>query len=176
MSETTTHYCSGYNSWMGKFNIKDEADFEKTKADAEAFYATVGKVYCPYFKEKIAFNAKGLRHLKFKSDQVARTQEDQYTRLKLIRLAPMVLQDSKTVQGISEIRRFEMQKINSRWENVLKEVTFYEFAAVIDTVRVKVIIKCVAGGIKHFWSVIPYWRIDKQNSKRILHNLDHEND
>ena len=54
---------------MGKFNFKDEQDFMAIKEKAEIFYKTIGEVYCPYFHEKISFNAKGLRHLKFKSDQ-----------------------------------------------------------------------------------------------------------
>ncbi len=40
---------------MGRFNFKDEEDFEKVKADAEAVYPTIGEIYCPYFKEKISF-------------------------------------------------------------------------------------------------------------------------
>ena len=161
---------------MGKFNFKDEIDFESTKNAAETFYSTVGQIYCPYFKEMIAFNAKGLRHLKFKSDQVARTQEDQYARLKLLKFAPTIIQDSKTLQGICEIRRFEVQNINSRWDTVLKPVTYYEFIAVIENIRAKVIVKMISGGQRHFWSIIPYWRIDKTNSKRILHNLSQEAD
>lgn len=159
---------------MGRFNFKDEEDFEKVKVDAETLYSTIGEIYCPYFKEKISFNAKGLRHLKFKSDQVARTKEDQYTRLKLLRFAPIILQESRMVQGICEINKFETQNTNSRWENVLKEVIFYEFIAVINNIRVKVIVKHIIGGLKHFWSVIPYWRIDKNGSKRILHNIGSE--
>ena len=58
----------------------------------------------------------------------------------------------------------------------MKEVTYYEFIAVVNTVRVKVIIKEVLGGEKHFWSVIPFWGIDKVTSKRILHSGDPEND
>ena len=32
---------------MGKFNFKDEQDFEKVRADAETFYAAINKVRCP---------------------------------------------------------------------------------------------------------------------------------
>ncbi|MBI2046188.1 MAG: hypothetical protein HYT28_02115 [Parcubacteria group bacterium] len=52
----------------------------------------------------------------------------------------------------------------------MKEVIFYEFIAVVDTIRAKVIVKQICGGEKHFWSVIPYWGINKNNSKRILHS------
>ena len=161
---------------MGKFNFKDEKDFLSVKETADKFYAEINEVYCPYFKEKIAFNAKGLKHLKFKSDQVARMREDQYARLKLLPTAVEVLKKSHTVQGVWSTKKFEDQKTNSRWEHVFKDVTFYEFIAVIQNVRVKVIIKEILGGEKHFWSVIPYWDIDKINSKRILHSGNPEND
>ena len=58
----------------------------------------------------------------------------------------------------------------------MKEVTFYEFIAVLDSIRVKVIVKEVYGGEKHFWSVIPYWGIDKMNSKRVLYSRDIEDE
>jgi hypothetical protein len=53
---------------MGKFNFKKN-DFKKIKKEAEKFYDSVEEVYCPYFNEKITFNTKGLKHLKFKDDQ-----------------------------------------------------------------------------------------------------------
>lgn len=161
---------------MGKFNFKDEKDFEKTSADAEAFYATIRKVRCPYLGEEIAFNAKGLRHLKFKSDQQARSRQEQYARLKLLHFAPEVLRRSHTLQGVWQTKRFETQNINSRWEHVMKGVVFYEFIAIVENIRMKIIVKEVLGGEKHFWSVIPYWGIDKENSKRVLYSGDPEHD
>ena len=160
---------------MGKFNL-NENDFENVKKGAETFYETIGEIYCPYLKEKIAFNSKGFRHLKFKSDRQARSRKDQYTRLKLLHVAPQILKASHTLQGIWQTKRFEMLKTNNRWEYILKEVSFYEFIAVLNSVRAKVIVKEVHGGGKHFWSVIPYWGIGKDNRKRILYsgNLEHD--
>lgn len=51
----------------------------------------------------------------------------------------------------------------------MKDVTYYEFIAILDHIRLKVIIKEVMGGEKHFLSVIPFWGIDKKTGKRILH-------
>jgi len=161
---------------MGKFNFKDNKDFEEVKKKAEKFYATINSIHCPYFGEKITFNAKGMKHLKFKRDQVARIQQDQYSRLKLTHLAPEVLKLSKTVQGIWHTKHLENEKKNNRWEKKLKEVSFYEFIAVLENVRVKVIVKQTTGGEKHFWSIIPFWKIDKENSKRILHSGNPEVD
>lgn len=160
---------------MGKFNFNQE-EYEKVRDEAEKLYQTFGQVYCPYLAEKIAFNAKGLRHLKFKSDQQARSHQDQYSRLKLLCIAPDVLKKSHTVQGIWKTKRFETQNINSQWKHAMKEVIFYEFIAVLNNVRVKVIVKEILGGEKHFWSIIPYWGIDKVNCKRILHTGDPEQD
>lgn len=42
-------------------------------------------------------------------------------------------------------------------------------AADFDAVREKVIVKEVAGGEKHFWSIIPFWGVDATTHKRILH-------
>lgn len=160
---------------MGKFNFNQE-EFEKIRDEAEKLYQTFGSVYCPYLSEKIAFNAKGLRHLKFKSDQQARPQKDQYPRLKLLHLAPQVLNKSHTLQGIWKTKRFETQKTNSQWKHTMEEVLFYEFIAVLENVRVKVIVKEILGGEKHFWSRIPYWNIDVTNSRRILHSGNPEQD
>jgi hypothetical protein len=107
---------------------------------------------------------------------VARVKKDQYARLKLLKYAPAIIQESKTVQGIREVRQFEMQNMNSRWEKVLKDVTFYEFISVVDNLRIKVVIKQVALGQKYFWSVRPFWGIDKVNSKRVLHSISQEDD
>jgi len=151
-------------------------NYEQVKSDAELFYGAIGEVFCPYFNESITFNAKGLKHLKFKDDRKARPANEQYARLRLVHKAPEVLKASHTIQGIWVTKRMEQQKTNSRWESVLKQVTFYEFIAIIDDARMKVIVKEVEGGEKHFWSVIPYWGIDKQIGKRIMYSGDPEHD
>jgi hypothetical protein len=111
---------------MGRFTF-NERDFEAVRLAAEDTYAGIRSVPCPYFGgEAIAFNAKGIRHLKFKADEKARPHEDQYARLKLLPLAHQVLKLSRTVQGICKTRQFESQKTHSRWERTLKDVTYYE--------------------------------------------------
>lgn len=160
---------------MGKFNFS-ESDFEEVNKKAETFYASIGEVCCPYFGEKIAFNMAGLKHLKFKSDKVARPRSEQYARLKLLTLASRVLFLSRTVQGISHTKHFERIRVHSRTDTILKQVSYYEFIAVLENVRVKVIVKQIDNGQKFFWSVIPYWKINLVNSRRVLHSGDPESD
>ena len=151
--------------------------FNKTKQEAEDFYKTVGDIYCPYFKEKITFNAKGIEHIKFQRIRQARSHQDQYIRFRLIALAPQIIKNSYTLQGVSQRKSFERIKTNSRWETVMRSATYYEFVAVIKGYRVRVIVKEVEGGQgKYFWSVIPFWKMDKITGQRIMHSGKPETD
>ena len=149
--------------------ISDEK-FNKKKSEAENYYKNIREIYCPYFREKIVFNAKGWEHLKFKTYRHARTRNDQYIRFKLLHLVPEIIKNSHTVQGIWTTKKLEFMNINSRWENIMKNVTFWEFIAVIEEVRVRIIIKQIEEGVKYFWSIIPFWKIDTGTKRRFLYS------
>jgi hypothetical protein len=55
-------------------------------------------------------------------------------------------------------------------------VRYYGFIAILEKVRIKVIIKEVEGGNKFFWSIIPFWKVRKENNQtqKILHKGDPE--
>ena len=149
----------------------DPIKFERARNEAEEFYKKIGGVECPYFKEKIVFNVKGIDHIKFSRLRHARPHRDQYIRFRLISLAPKILQDSHTLQGLSKRNNLERVKTNSRWESVKRLVTYFEFVAVVNGYRVRVIVKEVeSGGGKYFWSIIPFWKMDKITGSRILHS------
>lgn len=152
--------------------------FKKVKAEAEEFYKSLGEAYCPYFKESVSFNAKGLDHIKFKAWNSTRLTIEQYMRFRLLRLAPEIIKASHTLQELYETNRFERQKINSRWEQRMVRVRYYGFVAIINRARIKVIVKEVEGGKKFFWSIIPFWKTRRddegQKIKRILHEGDLE--
>ena len=130
---------------MIQFNFNQE-DFSKIKEMGEILYSEITEVYCPYFKEDISFGAQGLGHLKFKQRDKARPEKDQYMRFKLLNLAPEILKTSHTLQGIWEMKKFERVRMNSRTENVLKRVNYYEFIGVIKRNRVKIIVKQIENG------------------------------
>lgn len=153
-----------------------DKNFQKMKEESEARYKSFDEVYCPYLKENVIFNAKGLEHLKFKAKNHARSRDDQFMRLKLLHLAPEVLGLSKTVQGVSEGNVFEIQRTNQRNESVLVSATYYEFIAVLKKVRVRIIVKSINNAPKYFWSIIPHWKVDKTTRKRKIHNGDPETD
>ena len=152
-----------------------DADFEKIKEDAETFYKTIGSIRCPYFQENINFNAEGIEHIKFKSWNRARSKNDQFMRLKLLRLAPETIRNSKTLQGVFEKKVLVSKKVNKRREKVLTDVIYYEFVAVLEHKRVKVIVKQIRGGEKFFWTLIPYWKMDGFH-RRVLYEGNPETD
>ncbi|MCX6716423.1 MAG: hypothetical protein NTV72_00665 [Candidatus Taylorbacteria bacterium] len=155
----------------------DDNKFIEIKEKAEIFYKNIGEIYCPYFiNTKVVFNSKGLEHLKFKTKNHARSQADQFTRLKLIHLALEVIKNSKTIQGISYTKNFEDIRCNSRTDKVLKDITYYEFIAVMDNKRVRVVLKQIENGPIYFWSIIPFWKINKDRGKRIMNSSNLESD
>ena len=130
---------------MSKISFSPE-EFNQARTEAETFYKQLNSISCPYLGEHINFNAKGLDHIKLTRWNHARPQKDQYVRFKLLKLVPEVLKQSHTLQGFLRKNNFERQKINSRWEQHMKEVTYYEFIAVINSARVRVIVKQIEGG------------------------------
>lgn len=156
----------------------DPEKFDRVKEEAETFYRNIGDIHCPYIGAKIAFNAKGLDHIKFKEWNKTRSRLEQYMRFKLLQLAPEIIKSSHTLQEFYETNRLERQKINSRWEQRSIRVKYYGFVAVINRVRVKVVVKEIEGGKAFFWSIIPFWKSRKDEFsskiKRILHEGDLE--
>ncbi len=153
--------------------ISDEL-LQKTTEKAEAQYRLVATVHCPYLKEEVHFATSGLAHIKFKSWGRPRSRFDQYTRLKLLHLAPEVVRHSHTLQGIWETSLWERRKKHGHWEKIPKPVTYCEFVAVIGKIRVKIIVKKAEGTAWHFWSVIPFWRMNTVTNQRKLYDGDPE--
>ncbi|MEI6346052.1 MAG: hypothetical protein WCO79_02360 [bacterium] len=150
----------------------DVSKFEAIKKKGEAFYQNIGQVYCPYLKEKVSFNAQGLEHLKFKQRGKARNLGDQYMRFKLIAFAPKILGASGTLQGLLRTNAFERVKIHSRTEMFLRSVSYFEFIAIVDQFRVKILVKQIEDGEKFFWSIIPFWSTNSSTRERTFHDKD----
>jgi hypothetical protein len=150
-------------------------EFNQVLHKAQESYATLGKIYCPYFQNSVHFNAQGLEHLRRKTWNRGREQRDQFMRLKHLAIAPEILRSSHTVQGIQQTNEWERRKRHGRWEQLLVPVAYYEFVAVLRERRFKVIVKQLSGGERLFWSLIPFWR-QSDFGKRILHDGDPSTD
>ena len=159
---------------MSSLNFAD-LEFYEVLGKAHELYQGLGQIRCPYFQASVHFNARGFEHLRHKSWNRGRDRRDQFMRLKHLRRAPEILRQSRTVQGIEETHEWERRHKHGRWEKLLVPVTYYEFVAVMEGRRFKVIVKQLPGGERIFWSLIPFWRQDKQG-RRVLHDGDPASD
>lgn len=155
---------------------EDIGKFDEVMAKGGALYKTFSPVRCPYFEADVYFNASGLEHLKFKRPRHARSRLDQDMRFKLLPLAPEILRLSRTMQGIWETKHFEHVRVHNRTDIIFKPVIYYEFIAVIRRARIKIVVKQIDDGQRFFWSIIPFWDINKEAKKRKLHSGNPEED
>lgn len=122
---------------------------KKLKAEAAKFFAKNKFVRCPAFpKEKVTFNSKGLSHLFYKGSQkvFARPHQESEARVSLL---PRALKILSLMPLSQEENVFEVHG---------KKVKYWAFEGVVDGRRIKVVVRQIGNGTKHFWSVIPAWR------------------
>jgi hypothetical protein len=122
------------------------------------------EITCPVFpNEKIILNAKGINHLIYKGNRSRRETERILTN---IRLLPSAIKVLKFMAFAQEESFYIKDNITYR---------FWTFEAVVEERRIKVIVRQIGKGKKHFWSVIPAWRKDRYgilNAKRRLPEED----
>lgn len=120
------------------------------KQQARVFFKQNKSITCPAFpKEKITFNSKGLSHLFYKGANKKSTRpiKEIDTRVKLLPSAAKVLELMPLPQEETTLTDHKGKICN-----------YWAFEAVVDKRRIKVIVRQVGNGKKHFWSVIPAWR------------------
>lgn len=123
---------------------------KKLKSQAKIFFKKNKLVACPAFpKEKVTFNSKGLSHLFYKGSRKVATRSMKEIAVR-VRLLPHALKVLKLMPLAQEEDRLIDRKG--------KVCHYWAFEAVVYNRRVKVIIRQVGNGKKHFWSVIPAWR------------------
>lgn len=137
----------------------------KLKEQARKFFREVGSVQCPAFpKETITFNSKGINHLFHKGARTNRMRSGKEIAIRA-KLLP------RAVKLLSLMPVYQQDIV---FESDGKMFKFWSVEGVVDNRRIKVIVRQVGNGNKHFWSVIPDWRKIKgviQNAKSDLSKL-----
>lgn len=129
---------------------KSSQNLEDVKKYARYFFMKHKSVKCPAFpNENVVFNSKGLSHIFFKGSKKvsSRSNKEVATRVNLLTRALKVLQVMALPQEEFCITNIKGEKYK-----------YFAFKAVVNRRRIKVIIRQVGKGQKHFWSVIPAWR------------------
>ncbi len=119
------------------------------KKQAKDFFRKVKSVNCPAFpKEKIYFNSKGLSHLFYKGSRKVFGRPSKEAKIRVF-LLPRAVKVLTLMPLAQEESCFNVQE---------KKIRYWAFEAVVDDRRIKVIVRQIGRGKKHFWSVIPAWR------------------
>jgi len=107
------------------------------------------KVSCPAFAgETVHLNSKGLSHIFYKGSDKKFTRSHKEARVRVL-LIPQAIEVLKKATYFQEERSYTVNN---------KKTRFWAFEVVTDNHRIKVIVRQIGQGQKHFWSVIPAWR------------------
>jgi len=124
-------------------------EIKHLKQRAQTFFKDNKRIRCPAFPEEVVLNSKGLSHLFYKGSRktTSRSIKEIVVRLELLSRALKLLKMMSLPQEESVFTDSKGRKCH-----------FFAFEAVVDERRIKVIVRQVGNGKKHFWSVIPAWR------------------
>ena len=116
--------------------------YERTKRVAQSIYKKIEKVVCPILNdEEIHFNATGFGHLIRKLK--IRSRNEQKRRFRLIPFAKKIIIESKTIEDYRENKT-----------NKGKTVKEWAMVSTFGTLTIKLIIRQVGKGHKHFYSIM----------------------
>ncbi|MDD5738498.1 MAG: hypothetical protein PHY72_01020 [Candidatus Pacebacteria bacterium] len=147
--------------------MEDIPNYQQIKETAEKFYKEIGRLFCPVFNEPVVFNSDGFNHLIYKRGG-ERSKDDQITKLKLLTIAKEIVGVTTTYQEYDEgLVNIQKKKFKKRVNESVK-VKYWGLVAIIKNCRVKVIVRQVGNGQKHFYSVIPAWTIRYYNGIKMI--------
>lgn len=151
--------------------MQDISNYEKIKEDALNFYGMIGQIRCPALKNDIVhFNSVGFNHLVYKKANCERSKIDQITKFKLLAKAKIIIEISTTHQEYDESLKEITKK---KYKKKIKEtamIYYWGFVAIINGYRIKVVVRQVGNGKKHFYSVIPAWAITYYRNIKLISN------
>ena len=115
-------------------------------SEYKKFYKKIGSVECHYFgDEAVVFNRKGFNHL-LRKGKHTRSPIDQNKRLALLIHCENILKNRHSCVEHKIIK--ETQGL----------VQFWRFATVIDRLEIRLVVRQVGTGVKHFFSIFPVER------------------
>jgi hypothetical protein len=149
--------------------MQDISNYNSLREDTESFYKKIQAIRCPALHgELVHFTSEGFNHLLFKGNRHERSKNDQITKFKLLSKAKAIIEISTTYQEYDESLATVRKK---RFKRIVEESTtvkYWGLVAIIVNFRVKVIVRQVGNGQKHFWSVIPAWSTNHYREIKIV--------
>src|SRR3989344_4076740 len=131
-------------------SIEDLSNYVKLREDALTYYSSINKVYCPAFKQHITFPSESFNHIVFKTANRERDRQSQIMRFKLLPRAAKLVKESTTYQEYEEtLKGFVAERYGKKFLES-KRVQYWGIIAIVESRKVKVIIRQVGEGTMHF--------------------------
>jgi hypothetical protein len=133
-------------------NPSGNDSYEETRWKAKEFYGNIGCVWCPSLNDSVTFNSAGFRHLIWQG-KTLRRQKEQIRRFTLLPDAASILsnlggdKEQRTIERLSKIDR------HGKRTDVKIRIKFWGLAQEISGRRIKVIVRQIGNGKKHFFSI-----------------------
>jgi hypothetical protein len=125
---------------------------EKVKNEAREIYNKIGRVWSPTLNDHVSFESTGFRHLMWKGGE-RRPYTQQVRRLSLIVSATEIISNPKSRVIKREEARYSPIKRDGVEVVIKKQVRFWAFHAKIESKKIRVIVRQINNGNKHFFSV-----------------------
>jgi hypothetical protein len=149
----------------------DVSDYTKAREDTLRYYHTVGRLFCPAFHADVFFTSEGFNHLVYKSGRIERLKESQMMKFRLLPRAVDLVKLTTTYQEYDEhLQEFEVKRFKKRVRES-KLVRYWGLIAIIRDFKIKVIVRQVGDGHKHFWSIIPNWTTSQHRDIKLISQM-----
>ena len=128
--------------------------YEKSKRKAKEIYSKIGRIRCPALSnEYISFSRIGLNHL-IRKGRIPRPRNEQKRRFVLLPYVEKIIKNPEATIFYKHKRI--KRKVNRHGEKILieSEADFWIFIQKIKSCAIKVIIRQLGDGNKHFLSVM----------------------
>jgi hypothetical protein len=152
--------------------MDDLSNYDKLKADSQAFFASLKPVHSPALNEVVFFNAEGFNHIVFKSSRHERERISQIMRFKLLPRAVELVSLSTTYQEYEETLKEFLVKERKAKVKKSKKVQYWGLIAIIGNRKIKVILRKIGdNGQLHFWSIVPAWTTNKYRDIKFVSTM-----
>jgi len=151
--------------------MQDISNYNKIRENSHNFYQKIRAIRCPALSnELVHFNAEGFKHLvyKGKGKRRERNKNNQITKFKLLPKAKTIVEISTTYQEYDESLTTVRKKRFKKTVSGMTTIKYWGFIAIIQNFRVKVIVRQIGNGQKHFWSVIPAWTTNHYRNIKLI--------
>jgi hypothetical protein len=137
--------------------------YKKAKARAKNFYGKVGRLWSPALRDYVGFNSMGFRHLIWKGRE-RRPQSQQIARFSLLPLAVETIVDPNIKISFGKKREYTFSKWQREKRKIISEAKFWALHKKKGNKFIRVIVRQVGEGKKHFFSVFYEGKTKKQKT------------